>query len=76
MKTELLESTYKKTSNPEVGHKYHLSWANPGCVWILKEVFHGGIFCKLQTVKTKKFLLAKVEELRLLKPDAHGYKPN
>lgn len=73
-----LGDRYEKTTNPTIGHKYHLAWADHKCVWILKEISSGGKFCKLETLKTRKMIVAKVEDLRLLSKEnpRNTYKPN
>ncbi len=47
-----------------LGQKYHLSWAQPGCVWILKGIGSTGEVL-LETPKTRKQLTAKAADLRL-----------
>ena len=71
-----LGDIYEKTSNPTIGHKYHLAWADHKCVWILKEISAGGKFCRMETIKTRKSILAKVEDLRLLSKEnpSNNYK--
>jgi len=76
MKPNTLGSRYEKTISPQIGNKYHLSWANHKCVWKLVELCSDGVYCRLETPKTKKKILAKVEDLRLLSQEAHSYKPN
>lgn len=79
MKKNLLGSRYESTIKPEIGNKYHLSWANYKCVWVLTELCKGGVYCRMETPKTRKPILAKVKDLRLLSKDpAHknNYKPN
>lgn len=29
----LKKHIYEVTNKPEIGNKYHLSWASKGCVW-------------------------------------------
>ena len=53
-----------KVDNPIVGRKYHLTWAQRGCVWILKEINTDGVRCLLQTPRTKKYLVANLSDLR------------
>jgi len=71
-----LGEEYQKTKCPTVGHKYHLSWANAGCVWILEHIDIDNIHCFLKTPKTKKVIRVKLADLRLLKVNAFNYKPN
>jgi ferredoxin-fold anticodon binding domain-containing protein len=77
MKTEPTGDKFEKTTKPTVGHKYHLSWANAGCVWTLEQVHPDGIHCFLKTPKTKKMIKAKLADLRLLSKEQSNntYKP-
>lgn len=54
---------------PEVGTLYHVSWANPGCVWRLHHIFSGGASCQLITPSTGKKLIVKTEDLRYTRKD-------
>ncbi len=52
-----------------IGQPIHLSWANPGCVWILQAIKGDEIF--LETPKTKKTRWAKAKDacyVRRLEP--------
>jgi len=75
-KTADLPEIYKTTTLPVVGNKYHLSWAKPGCVWRLLSFNVGTGNCDLVTIKSRKRISAKISDLRLLKENAYGYKPN
>lgn len=57
---------YVKVTDPKIGGKYHLSWANRGCVWVLIEFLPNGK-CKLRTPKTKRIFIANVNDLYHLK---------
>jgi len=57
---------YTKVESPTIGRKYHLSWANYKCHWVLKEIYSDGT-CLLKTPKTHKILSAKLSDLRNLK---------
>ena len=72
----LKKHIYEVTNKPEIGNKYHLSWASKGCVWKLVEICADNIYCYLQTPKSKKIIKAKIVDLRLLKPTAFNYKQN
>lgn len=60
------QNGYSVPKSPEVGRKYHLSWAHRGCVWKLKELLPEGR-CILMTPKTKKTIIAKTADLLNLK---------
>ena len=52
-----------------IGQKYHLAWANPACVWVLKSGPGSTGKVILETPKTKKQLEAKSSDLRLTNKD-------
>ena len=53
----------------EIGKKYTLSWAQPGCVWILKGIGStGGV--EKETPAIKRKIIAKANDFRLLMQDA------
>ena len=53
----------------EIGKKYTLSWAQPGCVWILKGIGPTGDV-EMETPATKRKIIAKANDIRLLMQDA------
>ena len=53
----------------KIGQKYHCSWAQSGCVWVLKGIGSTGIVL-LETPKTKRQIEAKAQDLRLINSDA------
>lgn len=55
-----------KVKVPRLGEKYHLCWANRGCVWVLKFIGPDGSFI-LRTPKTNSRLDAAVKDLRHIK---------
>lgn len=77
MKTKKLGDKFERTTKPTVGNKYHLSWADARCVWILEQIHPDGVHCFLKTPKTKKIFKAKLEDLRLLSREVpnNTYKP-
>lgn len=52
-----------------IGKKYTLSWAQPGCVWVLKGIGSTGDI-EMETPATKRKITAKAVDVRLLKEDA------
>lgn len=56
----------KKVVTPVVGQKYHLAWANRGCVWRLIGIMENKEDCLLVTPKTFKEIVAKTKDLRHL----------
>lgn len=62
---DLTGNRYERSTSPQVGNKYHLSWAKHSCVWKLVK-FIDSEYCILETPKTKKQLTAKIDDLRLL----------
>ena len=53
----------------EIGKKYTLSWAQPGCVWVLKGIGSTGIV-EMETPVTKRKVTAKAHEVRHTEQDA------
>lgn len=60
---------FKKVDRPNIGNKYHLSWAFKGAVFVLKSVDQDGIHCYLDNPKHKRkdLLKAKIADLRHVK---------
>jgi len=54
----------EKVDKPITGNLYHISWANPGCVWRCVEINMKTGWVKLKTPTTKKEIYAKIESLR------------
>lgn len=50
---------------PVTGEKYHLSWANPKCIWVCVKIDMKSGWVKLKTPKSKNEISAKIECLRL-----------
>ena len=53
----------------EIGKKYTLNWAQPGCVWVLKGIGSTGDV-EMETPATKRKIIAKANDIRLLMQDA------
>jgi len=67
--------TYKITSRPTIGNRYHLYWAKKGCVFILKAMNSDNIHGIVETPKSKKQFRIKLSDLFLLNETAYHYKP-
>ena len=76
-KPKHLGNKFERSPCPQIGNKYHLSWANYKCVWKLIK-FIDSEYCILETPKTKKQITAKIDDLRLLSKlePKNCYKPN
>jgi len=61
----------KLTGEPIIGKKYHVSWAHPGCVWILKEI--NGDKCVMKTSRTKNLITVDKKDLRGLRSNNFKY---
>lgn len=60
---------YDQVEDPQIGKKYHLSWAFQGAVFVLQQIDLDKVHCYLDNPrhKRKKPLKAKLEDLRHLK---------
>jgi hypothetical protein len=54
----------ERVIKPATGEFYHVSWAEPGCMWKCVEVKQKAGWVKLKTPKSGKEIWVKIECLR------------